>query len=643
MFLVTKLSSPSLAETNCAFFKKTFRSSKYALIKTAKASAVFKISIDSAIETESHVGLNTIQRLALGAELGMQVEISFIEDIVDPIQSVTFLVTPVTKKLKQFDIDDDMFANIKLTFENLPVMLQQSLIFQSKLNFLCTKISNPGTITNQTEIEMLTTDPSINIHVALASGPLFNGNFNFLELGIGGLDKQFEIVFRRAFASRLIPEKVLKNLGINHVRGILLYGPPGCGKTLIARQIGKILNCEEPKIVNGPELFSGLVGASERNVRNLFEAAIADKNGRKLHLIICDEFDSVARQRGSIEGDAGSNDKVVNQFLTMIDGPNALSNVLLICMTNRKDLIDEALLRPGRLELHIEVCLPDEKGRQDILKIHTGKMSTAGYLDSNVNLQDLAERTINYTGAELESVVRNAASFSISKHIDPNNLSNVKGITPVLAQTDFLKAIAETKPQFGIISPILDVLCATPLEMYSTYFRSLYDSLKENVENIKKNNLFSIMLYGHRQVGKTKLIAHIAKESGYSCVRFINSEELIMKQPRADLYLYETFKAGLSVDSFLLVLDSVENLVEYCSVGKYVNNKMLQMILTLLDKAVTNRTCIILTSSNVDLMSSLDIRCSRTLSLFDRENENGEMVSFVFQNRKMYGSKENKP
>jgi vesicle-fusing ATPase len=102
-----------------------------------------------------------------------------------------------------------------------------------------------------------------------------NKQINFEQLGIGGLDKQFEAIFRRAFASRVFPPSIVQRLGIKHCKGILLYGPPGTGKTLIARQIGKMLNGKEPKIVNGPEILNKYVGQSEENVRALFAEAEA--------------------------------------------------------------------------------------------------------------------------------------------------------------------------------------------------------------------------------------------------------------------------------------------------------------------------------------------------------------------------------
>ena len=118
-------------------------------------------------------------------------------------------------------------------------------------------------------------------------------DFSFEKLGIGGLDKQFEDIFRRAFSSRVFPQSVVQRLGIHHVKGMLLHGPPGTGKTLIARQIGKMLNGKEPKIVNGPEVMSKYVGQSEENIRALFSDAEAEYKAKgddsDLHIIIFDE------------------------------------------------------------------------------------------------------------------------------------------------------------------------------------------------------------------------------------------------------------------------------------------------------------------------------------------------------------------
>jgi len=158
----------------------------------------------------------------------------------------------------------------------------------------------------------------------------------------------------------------------------LLHGPPGCGKTKLAREISHILDARPPKIVAAPELLDRWVGGSERMIRELFEdaevelrACNGDPTESALHVVVIDEIDAVFRKRGS---GAGSGEvtraSAVNQILAKLDGVSALENVLLIGMTNRRELLDPALLRPGRLEVQIRIGLPDREGRREILKIH---------------------------------------------------------------------------------------------------------------------------------------------------------------------------------------------------------------------------------------------------------------------------------
>jgi len=283
---------------------------------------------------------------------------------------------------------------------------------------------------------------------------LFQADFDFEKLGIGGLGAQFQTMFRRAFASRLFPG-VYKDVGINHIKGMILFGPPGCGKTLIARKIGKVLNAHEPIIVNGPELISSYQGKSEENVRDLFKPAEEEQrelgDASKLHIIIFDEMDALMKKRGSTSGGTGVDSNIVNQLLTKIDGVDSLNNILIIGMTNRLDLIDEAILRPGRLELHIEIALPDVPGRQQIINIHTQKLKDTKRIKNDVvdMLPTLAELTKNYTGAEIEGLIKNAFSFAIARNVDPSNIKTANAANISVEWHDIERALRECVPAFG--------------------------------------------------------------------------------------------------------------------------------------------------------------------------------------------------
>lgn len=225
---------------------------------------------------------------------------------------------------------------------------------------------------------------------------------------VGGLRPQIEAIVRRVLDGRVIrPAEIvdaerasglndavdatsaelslaaseadeLALLGLTPVRGLLLYGPPGCGKTALAREISRALRARSPKIVSAPELLDRWVGGSEKLIRSLFadaEAELASVGGdasrSALHVVVIDEIDAVFRKRSSAE-DSGeaTRSSAVNQILAKLDGIEAIPNVLMIGMTNRRELLDEALLRPGRLEVQIEIPLPDQEGRREILRIH---------------------------------------------------------------------------------------------------------------------------------------------------------------------------------------------------------------------------------------------------------------------------------
>jgi len=639
-YIVGKVSNNEQASSNCVYVKS--KKLDYIEVKFDDKIGVFKVLEDNSVEP-TQICFNNYQRTWLNSSLGTKILVkSRSNGTIQTKKSITFLVSNIyPKNNKMIEITDEVINDIKEELKGIPIQSDLKIISQKKLCLIpidLNSLDEIEVISSDTEIKLISTDNSISIETS-DTKELFKGDFNFIEMGIGGLDKQFEIIFRRAFSSRLIPDKILKNLGVNHIRGLMLYGPAGTGKTLIARQIGKILNCEEPKVVNGPSLLSSYIGKSEENVRNLFADAIADKGGKKLHLIILDEFDSLGRKRGTSGPDAGVADKIVNQFLSMIDGPDSLNNILLIGMTNRLDMLDDALLRPGRFEVQIEIGLPDEKGRLDILKIHTNKMNQTGYLDKEVNLSEIATITKNFTGAELESVVKNAVSYSIAKELDPSNLNSAKDIKPIVSQIELVKSANEIKPQYGTVSKEIDIITSNHFELYANEYTLKYNDIMDKIKNLTKGNLLSILIQGDTFVGKTTMACQIAKNCGLNCIKFISSETL-MDYTFKEKQIYDIFEQGYKSESFVLVLDSVEKLIEYSKLGNVYNNKILQSIYTILSKIVEypKSIVIILTSSNRTLMAGLELNllCNYVYQLSDLStpNTNNKMVSEYFKDKK---------
>jgi len=424
-----------------------------------------------------------------------------------------------------------------------------------------------------------------------AGGGLFRNGFNFEKLGIGGLDEEFSIIFRRAFASRVYPKEIMKHMGIEHVRGMLLYGPPGCGKTLIARQIGKALNAREPKVVNGPEILNKYVGASEENIRKLFEDAEKEQeeagDDSELHIIIFDEIDAICRQRGSSKDGTGVHDSIVNQLLSKINGVDSLQNILIIGMTNRKDLIDEAILRPGRLEVHVEIGLPNEAGRVQILNIHTSKMRAAGMLDDDVDIGALAAQSKNFTGAEIESLVKAASSYAMSKRIDPDALGapgariDFSGVK--VTMTDFEQAFTEVVPAFGMEEEALTSYYRSGIINYGSPFTTLQASLRRMVKQVassSKTSLLSVLLCGDTGTGKSAISAMAAVQSGYPFVKRIGADTLIgySEQGKSGAII-EAFEKSYKSPLSLIVLDDIERLLEYVEIGPRFSNHILQTLL----------------------------------------------------------------
>ena len=205
-----------------------------------------------------------------------------------------------------------------------------------------------------------------------------------------------------------------------------------------------------------------------------------------LHTIIFDEMDAICKSRGSVRDGTGVSDSIVNQLLSKIDGVDSLNNILVIGMTNRKDMIDEAILRPGRLELHVEIGLPDEKGRLQILDIKTASMRKAGRLqrDAVDALPALAGRTKNFSGAELEGLVKSAASYALRRCVDVAGDNAIDEASLKVEKRDFDHALdsGEACAAFGAKAASLEPLYRNGIVDFGRSFREVDDALRRLVE-----------------------------------------------------------------------------------------------------------------------------------------------------------------
>lgn len=242
---------------------------------------------------------------------------------------------------------------------------------------------------------------------------------------IGGLD-EVKQELKEAVEWPLKNPQVFKRMGVRAPRGILLYGPPGTGKTLLAKAIAHESEANFI-LVNGPELLSKWVGDSEKGLRKVFEKA----RQASPSIVFFDEIDAITPKRGR-DADNGVTARMVNQLLTEIDGLQELTGVVVIAATNRPDIIDSALLRPGRFDRIVFVPIPETKSRLKIFEIHSKGMPLA----KDVNLKLLSDKAINFVGADIEAVCREAAIFALRKSLDAD----------IVTMKNFNDALKKVKP-----------------------------------------------------------------------------------------------------------------------------------------------------------------------------------------------------
>jgi transitional endoplasmic reticulum ATPase len=432
---------------------------------------------------------------------------------------------------------------------------------------------------------------------------------------IGGLKSQLQRIREMIELPLRYPE-VFQRLGIDAPKGVLLYGPPGCGKTLIARAIAHETEASFFSI-SGPEIIHKFYGESEAHLRKIFEEAT--KKGPSILFI--DEIDAIAPRRDNVVGDVEK--RVVAQLLALMDGLNKRQNVIVIAATNIPNALDPALRRPGRFDRELVIPIPDRRGRLEILEIHSRGMPLAG----DVQMEHLAEITHGFVGADLEALCREAAMSCLRQIMGEIDFAQAGIPYETLAKLevrmdDFLAALREIEP-----SAIREVFVESPNVHWDDVggLAALKQRLVEAVEwPLKYPALFEqggvappkgILLVGPPGCGKTLMAKAIATESQANFISVKGPALMSKWVGESEKGIREIFHKARQAAPCIIFFDEIDALVATRSSGttdSHVSERLLSQFLAEFDGLDELRGVLVLGATNRrDLLDAAVLRPGR--------------------------------
>jgi transitional endoplasmic reticulum ATPase len=406
---------------------------------------------------------------------------------------------------------------------------------------------------------------------------------------IGGLDDELDLV-REMIELPLSEPELFTQLGVDPPKGVLLYGPPGTGKTLIARAVANEVDATFVS-VSGPEIVSKYKGDSEERLRRVFEGAREDAPA----IVFFDEIDSVAPKR---EDGGGMEDRIVGQLLSLMDGLEARGEVIVIGATNRVDDLDPALRRGGRFDREIEIGVPGEAGRREILDVHTRRMPLTG----DVDLDRLASRTHGFVGADLESLVTEAAMSALRRARREGTPTAEIRVT----REDFGAAMAAVDP-----SAMREYVSEAPTEGFESV--GGLDDAKATLERavtwpLTYGPLFEaadadppsgVLLHGPPGTGKTLLARAVAAESGVNFVRVQGPELLDRYVGESEKAVREVFDRARQTAPAIVFFDEIDAVAtDRDAAANEVTERVVSQLLTEFDAVADNPNLIVLAATN---------------------------------------------
>jgi transitional endoplasmic reticulum ATPase len=399
---------------------------------------------------------------------------------------------------------------------------------------------------------------------------------------IGGLDDELDQI-REMIELPLSEPELFTRLGISPPRGVLLHGPPGTGKTLIARAVANEVDAYFD-VISGPEVVSKYKGESEERLREAF--ARAEKNAPSI--IFVDEIDAIAGER---DDDSDMENRVVAQLLTLLDGLEERGQVVVIGATNRVDTIDPALRRGGRFDREIEIGVPDEGGRREILDVHTRGMP----LGEDVDLDRVAARTHGFVGADLHTLTTEAAMHALRRTRDE----------PRVTREDFDAALRAVDA-----SAMREYVAESPTVTFDDV--GGLDDAKSTLEKavewpMEYGPLFEatgtdppsgVLLYGPPGTGKTLLARAVAGESGVNFIRVAGPELMDRYVGESEKAVREVFDRARQTAPTIVFFDEIDGIASQRVESSEVTERVVSQLLTELDGAAENPDLVVLAATN---------------------------------------------
>ena len=431
---------------------------------------------------------------------------------------------------------------------------------------------------------------------------------------IGGLGDAVKKI-REMVELPLRHPELFKRLGVEAPKGVLLHGPPGTGKTMLAKAVAGETSSNFISI-GGPEIVSKFYGESEGKLREIFKDA--EENAPSI--IFIDEIDSIAPKRDEVNGEEER--RIVAQLLSLMDGLNSRGKVVVIGATNRPNSIDEALRRPGRFDREIEIGIPDRDGRLEILEIHTRGMPLA----DDVDLKWLADKTHGYAGADLSALTKEAAMAALRRVLPDVDLEAEEIPREVLnsisvTRDDFKNALKDMQP-----STMREVLIEKPNVRWEDIgaLEEAKQELKEAVEwPLKFGKVFDhmnakppkgILLYGPPGTGKTMLAKAVATESEANFIAVKGPEFLNKWVGESEKAVRETFRKARQASPCVIFMDEIDSIAPERGTGgdSNVTERVISQMLTEMDGLESlNGVVVIAATNRPDIMDPALLRPGR--------------------------------